>query len=144
MLWSLNVETSTECKMAAFREDLEEILTRYFPDYKLRESQGDVLEHLYNGRGDCLVSLPTGYGKSFIFQAAGPLLGKRKGFSRGSALVICPLNVIQRDQMLSLAARGISSCRLDINGRATTYREVEQVGKLQDYSFFCAAFSEGA
>ena len=46
-----------QIQIAELREDLGEILTSNFPDYQLGESQQDVSEHLYNGRGDCLGNL---------------------------------------------------------------------------------------
>ena len=58
---------------------------------ELRPGQGEAVEHLLAGR-DCLVVMPTGSGKSAVYQLAGHLLD-------GPTLVVSPLIALQRDQV---------------------------------------------
>jgi ATP-dependent DNA helicase RecQ len=61
---------------------------------ELRPGQGEAVEHLLEGR-DCLVVMPTGSGKSAVYQLAGHLLD-------GPTLVVSPLIALQRDQVDSI------------------------------------------
>src|SRR6266536_4299892 len=63
----------------------------------LRPSQRRALEAIGAGR-DTLAVLPTGSGKSAIYQVGGLLLG-------GLTVVVSPLIALQRDQLRSLTAR---------------------------------------
>ncbi len=58
---------------------------------ELRPGQGEAVEHLLAGR-DALVVMPTGSGKSAVYQIAGHLLD-------GPTLVVSPLIALQRDQV---------------------------------------------
>jgi ATP-dependent DNA helicase RecQ len=66
-------------------------------DFTLRPSQQQAAVAVAGGR-DTLAVLPTGSGKSAIYQVAGLALG-------GLTLVISPLIALQRDQLRSLARR---------------------------------------
>jgi ATP-dependent DNA helicase RecQ len=77
--------------------DAERIAASVF-GIRLREPQRRALAPLMAGR-DTLAVLPTGSGKSAIYQVAGLALG-------GLTLVISPLIALQRDQLRSLAERG--------------------------------------
>lgn len=59
-------------------------------DEELRPGQEEAIRALWSGR-DALVVLPTGWGKSAIYQIAGRLLG-------GTTVVVSPLLALQRDQ----------------------------------------------
>lgn len=63
----------------------------------LRPGQGEAMGHLLRGR-DVLVVMPTGSGKSAVYQVPAQVLD-------GPTIVISPLIALQRDQMLSLAER---------------------------------------
>jgi ATP-dependent DNA helicase RecQ len=60
----------------------------------LRDGQEDAVSALLAGR-DVISVLPTGAGKSAIYQLAGTLLG-------GITLVVSPLIALQRDQLNQL------------------------------------------
>jgi ATP-dependent DNA helicase RecQ len=77
--------------------DLDRIAATVF-GIRLREPQRRALAPLMAGR-DTLVVLPTGSGKSAIYQVAGLALG-------GLTVVISPLIALQRDQLRALAGRG--------------------------------------
>ena len=66
---------------------------------ELRPGQGEAVEHLLAGR-DCLLVMPTGSGKSAVYQLAGHLLG-------GPTLIVSPLIALQRDQVGSIGESDI-------------------------------------
>ena len=68
----------------------------------LREEQKSSLQQLWRG-GDLMAVLPTGFGKSLIFQL---LVLTRK---EACVLVICPLKSIIQDQILEATSMGISA-----------------------------------
>src|SRR5688572_26608722 len=61
---------------------------------KLRPGQQEAMEHLLKGR-DVLLVMPTGGGKSAVYQVPALLL-------HGPAIVVSPLIALQRDQVTSL------------------------------------------
>ncbi|WP_433501354.1 RecQ family ATP-dependent DNA helicase [Sphaerimonospora sp. CA-214678] len=63
---------------------------------RLRPGQREAMEHLMAGR-DVLLVMPTGGGKSAVYQVPGLLLA-------GPTVVISPLIALQRDQVMSLLA----------------------------------------
>ena len=70
-----------------------------FPEF--RPGQEAALQHVLAGR-DTLVVMPTGSGKSLIYQLAALVLP-------GTALVISPLVALMKDQADSLTRRGIAA-----------------------------------
>lgn len=66
---------------------------------------------------DTLVVLPTGYGKSLIYQVPALLLDR-------PTIVISPLISLMRDQERKLRQRGVPVVRIDSTLRATTRRQV--------------------
>ncbi|HEX4906647.1 MAG TPA: RecQ family ATP-dependent DNA helicase [Acidimicrobiales bacterium] len=66
---------------------------------ELRPGQEEAVEHLLAGR-DALVVMPTGSGKSAVYQLAGHLLD-------GPTLVVSPLIALQRDQVEAIEATQI-------------------------------------
>ncbi len=82
---------------------------------RLRAEQRRAIEAVLAGR-DALVVLPTGYGKSLIYQVPG-LVGERP------VVVISPLIALMADQEQKLQARGVPVVRLDSTLRAAARRE---------------------
>jgi ATP-dependent DNA helicase RecQ len=78
--------------------DVDEALRRFFGLAAFRPGQRDALLAVLDGR-DCLVILPTGSGKSLVYQLAAALLP-------GTVIVVSPLIALMRDQALELAERG--------------------------------------
>ena len=66
---------------------------------ELRPGQSEAVEHLLAGR-DVLLVMPTGSGKSAVYQIAGHLLD-------GPTLVVSPLIALQRDQVEAIAEADI-------------------------------------
>ena len=85
--------------------DQERRILQRFGLNALRPGQRELLAHALAGRS-ALGVLPTGHGKSLVYQAAAALLG-------GVSVVISPLIALMRDQCAALAARGISAARFD-------------------------------
>ncbi|WAL66891.1 ATP-dependent DNA helicase [Amycolatopsis cynarae] len=77
------------------REKLQSAAANTFGWSRLRPEQRTAMEHLVEGR-DVLVVLPTGAGKSAIYQVPGLLLP-------GPTLVVSPLTALQRDQVAAIA-----------------------------------------
>jgi len=81
------------------REDIRVAARDHLGLADLRPGQGEAVEHLLAGR-DALVVMPTGSGKSAVYQLAGHLLD-------GPTLVVSPLIALQRDQVLTINATTI-------------------------------------
>jgi ATP-dependent DNA helicase RecQ len=82
------------------------MLDKFHVSIQLKDKQRTAIKSLLLG-SDVLAVLPTGYGKSLIFQIL-VLVGKLAE-SRTSALVICPLKSIVRDQIEEAMNLGISA-----------------------------------
>lgn len=76
-------------------------LRQYFGYPNFRSGQDQVIACILR-RQDCLVVLPTGGGKSLCFQIPGLIMA-------GTTVVISPLISLMKDQVDSLARRGISA-----------------------------------
>ena len=102
----------------AFRacdEKFESSLKAFLPKFgvtELRADQKQALLHLISGR-DVFVNLPTGFGKSLIYQLAPSIVEEmsRLGGKVRSAiiLVISPLVSLMRDQVQGLERKGIKA-----------------------------------
>lgn len=88
---------STSIDDAALHATLE----KYFHYPAFRPGQLDALRHVLAKR-DTLVVMPTGSGKSLIYQIAALV-------QDGTALVISPLVALMKDQVDSLTRRGIAA-----------------------------------
>jgi ATP-dependent DNA helicase RecQ len=79
--------------------DLLEVLKQRFGHPSFRPGQERIVRALLGGR-DTLAVLPTGAGKSLVYQLAAQLLP-------GLTLVVSPLLALMKDQVESLEARGV-------------------------------------
>ncbi|XP_068742331.1 bifunctional 3'-5' exonuclease/ATP-dependent helicase WRN-like [Montipora capricornis] len=84
----------------------------------LKAEQKTVIRHLFEKK-DLLAVLPTGYGKSLIFQLL-VLLAKRAG-NYASLLVITPLVSIINEQVMEVEAMNLTACNL-----------AQKLGNLED------------
>jgi ATP-dependent DNA helicase RecQ len=93
---------------------------------RLRPAQEQAIEALLAGN-DTLAVLPTGYGKSLIYQVPALLYDR-------PTLVISPLLALMRDQELAMEARGLPVVRLDstvgVKARREALARIEQGGSL--------------
>ena len=86
---------------------LETILSSVFALTEFRDGQLDAVKEVVQGR-DCVVLLPTGAGKSLVYQMAGLVLP-------GRTLIVDPLVSLMEDQVRSLQSQGIDRV-LSISG----------------------------
>ena len=113
------------CIMGATREDaLQAALDKFDPTLTLKEKQKEalnhILEHCFDKICDVIISLPTGYGKSLVYSLLPHALRMRRDLDKGCVLVICPLNLIQSDQLRSLAQHDVPACSLSQDCRVNT------------------------
>ncbi|XP_076108871.1 ATP-dependent DNA helicase Q1-like [Mytilus galloprovincialis] len=80
--------------------------------YPLKDKQIETLKALDLGN-DCISILPTGYGKSLIFQMLPWVLMKDEP---GIVIVICPLTSIMQDQVMTLKEKGIRTSFVNLQG----------------------------
>jgi ATP-dependent DNA helicase RecQ len=98
---------------ARVRQIAREVLG--YPD--LRPGQLEAAAALAAGR-DCLAILPSGAGKSAIYQIAAIALG-------GPAVVVSPLLALQREQADVLRARGLTAVTVNALSGASARREAQ-------------------
>jgi len=85
---------------------LELIRKHFIGDFEWKPTQKEVLPYMWEKKGDCIVSMPTGEGKSVCFQ--GPAL-YRASISKRLSLVITPLRALMQDQVEDLLKRGFAT-----------------------------------
>jgi RecQ family ATP-dependent DNA helicase len=98
------------------RRRIRRIAKEVFDWRELRPGQSEAMDYLMQGH-DVLVVMPTGSGKSAVYQVPAQLLD-------GPTIVISPLIALQRDQMLSLAERNA--------GGAVVVNSSQSAGSSQD------------
>src|SRR5579859_2285212 len=86
---------------------------------ELRPGQLEAAAALAGGR-DCLAILPSGAGKSAIYQIAAVALG-------GPAVVVSPLLALQREQADALRARGLTAIAVNALSGASARREAAEL-----------------
>jgi ATP-dependent DNA helicase RecQ len=93
---------------------------------RLYPEQETAIEAILAGR-DTLVVLPTGYGKSLVYQVPSQLIDR-------PTIVISPLIALMADQQQALKRRGVHVVRIDSSLRVTERREalerLERGGRL--------------
>lgn len=87
-----------------------------FPGFKGR--QQEVVQHVLN-KGDALVLMPTGGGKSLCYQLPAMLL-------QGTGLVVSPLIALMHDQVRALRAYGVRAAALNSSLPPYEVQEVEE------------------
>ena len=92
-------ESAPDAEGEVPREAVEAVSWAVFGMSELRAGQYEAINELLCGR-DCVVLLPTGGGKSLIYQVAGLL-------TTGRTLVVDPIVSLINDQVAGLAAHGI-------------------------------------
>jgi ATP-dependent DNA helicase RecQ len=103
-------------EVAASVQGAAKMARQHFGVNKLYPEQRQAIEALLSGR-DVVVVLPTGYGKSLIYQATATVLDQ-------PTLVISPLIALMRDQEAALHRKRIPVVRLDSTLRAEARRQV--------------------
>ena len=101
--------------------ELRRALQQYFGFTKFRSGQEQAVRSVLSGR-DTLVVMPTGSGKSLIYQLGGLL-------RTGMALVISPLIVLMKDQTDGLGRHGIAATfinsHINLGEQARRLRDIQ-------------------
>ncbi len=97
--------------------DVSAALQRHFGFPALRPGQAAALAPVLDGR-DALVVMPTGAGKSLVYQL-GALLQPS-----GTTVVVSPLIALMKDQVDALRARGIAAAYVNSSQTADEQRDV--------------------
>ncbi|XP_068689205.1 ATP-dependent DNA helicase RecQ-like [Montipora capricornis] len=90
-----------------------------YDDIILKVKQVIYLESLYLKK-DLVALLPTGYGKSLVFQVLPRLFREREetrattSVTKSVVLVVSPLNALMYDQISKLRARGVEAAVLGV------------------------------
>jgi hypothetical protein len=96
--------------------DVEAVVSRVWGFPAFRGKQAEVIQHLLQG-SDVLALLPTGSGKSLIFQA--PAVR-----SVGTTIVIAPLLALLKDQVANLAKKAVGTDAYIGRAASATQRSV--------------------
>ena len=97
-----------------FREAISAVRSTYFPDIQaLSKHQQSALWNFITGQ-DVFAILPTGSGKSLIFQMAPALIEQlnKKGYavqSKPVIMIVCPLNSLIDSHIRELSKRGFKA-----------------------------------
>ena len=83
----------------------KQILIKYWGHSEFRPLQEDIIKSVAEDGKDVLGLLPTGGGKSIIFQV--PALAKE-----GLCLVVTPLIALMKDQVINLKKNGIKAAAI--------------------------------
>lgn len=86
--------------------------------------QKEILPHILARKEDCIVSIPTGGGKSVLFQ--GPAI-YRSSYTRKLSLVITPLKALMQDQVEELQDKRGFFNNVDYLSGDRLYAEVQQI-----------------
>ena len=100
--------------MSAQESAVMRVAHRRFGYEALRPGQEEAIAATLAGR-DTLVVLPTGSGKSAIYQIAALLLD-------GPTVVVSPLLALQRDQVAGLEEQGVAAAEINSLGSAAEHR----------------------
>lgn len=111
------VEIKTEEAMAVIRDNFLKQGNDWY------RYQREVLPIILQKQSDCIVSIPTGGGKSVLYQ--GPAI-YRAAYSRKLSLVITPLRALMQDQVEDLRLKGFYT-NVDFLSGDKTYAEVQQI-----------------
>lgn len=103
--------------------DILRVARENFGYESLRPGQEETIHSLLN-KQDTLVVMPTGLGKSAIYQIAGLMID-------GAVLVISPLIALQKDQVDSINAQGGEAEAVVINSMQRTAKLRDSVEKIE-------------
>jgi len=102
-----------------------EALARHFGFADFRPGQQAAIQLVTSGR-DVLAVMPTGWGKSLIYQLAALMLP-------GTAVVVSPLVALMKDQSDSLTRRGIAAAY--INSSLDAAEQARRLRALADGAY---------
>jgi ATP-dependent DNA helicase RecQ len=105
------------------KQQIRQIAHSKFGYESLRSGQEAAIKSLLDGH-DTLAVMPTGSGKSAIYQIAGFLIP-------GSTLIISPLLALQRDQVESITQQDVGEAAV-VNSTVTTAEREETFKALEE------------
>src|SRR5512139_105190 len=107
-------------------DECQQTARRTFGIERLRPEQGSAMVAVLNGR-DALVALPTGFGKSLIYQVPAMILER-------PTIVVSPLIALMADQERALRSRAVPvvvlHSRLRAAERRAALEQIEAGGRL--------------
>ena len=120
---------------AASNDKFSEILTNVLrllnlESISLREQQVNAIRVIVEKRRDVLAVLPTGFGKSLIFQLLPFVFNSWLEVSDSVILVVSPLNALMRDQMIKLDSMQVPSIMIR-GGESSDFSVPEMEGIKQ-------------
>ncbi|UBZ06996.1 DEAD/DEAH box helicase [Salegentibacter mishustinae] len=92
-----------EFEYGNLQEHLDRISAALIDGYAFKPEQKDYLDIIFPAKDDVLVTLPTGVGKSVLFQ--GPAL-YRSSFTGKMSIVVTPLKALMEDHVMGLWKKG--------------------------------------
>ena len=93
-------------------EAIERALDKFENVKSLRKEQHSAIKALVDDKRDTMVLLPTGYGKSLIYQLL-PEVHKIRGDQRRIVIVVSPLTAIMKEQTQFLNKNGVRAAILE-------------------------------
>ncbi len=102
---------------------MDAIQSIFLGDFTWRDYQKDILPHILRKEKNLLVSIPTGGGKSILFQ--GPALYK-SSLTHRLSLVVTPLKALMEDQVHALHHKGFY-CNVDYLSSDRGHHEAQYV-----------------
>ena len=106
--WSEHREELRRTRMAFEKAMQKSFKILQLPEnIELKKEQESALRAVVLQKKDCLCVLPTGFGKSLIFQLIPFVCDQLDGTTDSCVLVVSPLNAIISDQIEKLTSRGI-------------------------------------
>ena len=96
-------DTNTINEIPDTQTAMDFVRPHFIGDNQWYDYQKPLIEHMIERRNDCVISLPTGGGKSVVFQA--PAI-YRSMFTHRLTLVVSPLRALMQDQVDDLHAKG--------------------------------------
>ncbi|MGM9319348.1 DEAD/DEAH box helicase [Deinococcus aquaticus] len=114
----------------AEREVLDFMFARYFAHPRLRDEQATAVQRVLEGNA-LLVLLPTGYGKSVIYQLVGLM-------QPGTALIVSPLSALIKDQVAHLRRDGIIGAGYVVGNGSLAKQAFDHFENGRYRLFYCA------
>ncbi|NIJ05210.1 RecQ family ATP-dependent DNA helicase [Frigoribacterium faeni] len=111
MTTATTARTVADDVQAPVRDRIADVAARLFEWHELKPAQVEAVESLLAGR-DTFGVMPTGFGKSAIYQVAGAVLD-------GPAVVVSPLIALQADQVAGLVGHPDAPPAVDVNSGHT-------------------------
>ena len=117
--------------MVAIEAGLEESLSWFLrglnlENVSLRVQQKEAMRNIVVLRKDTLIILPTGFGKSLIFQLLPFVFDSSLGATKYFILVVSPLNALMRDQTVKLNDLQVS-CLVVWNTESLSDVEINEI-----------------